>query len=562
MTTDFSSLNLRDEITQAITELGYAEPTPIQLGMIPLMLTGVDVIGQAQTGTGKTAAFALPILHNFQRQKNPQALVLAPTRELALQVADSMIQYGKHLNVRVLAVYGGQPYSPQINSLKRGVDVVVGTPGRLNDLIDRGVLVLNEIKTVVLDEADEMLNMGFVEEVEKILSMTPSERQTCLFSATMPARIRTLANRFMRDPQSVTVKRSTLTTPHIEQRYYLVHDSDKINALTRLFEIEPIHSALIFARTRAETGQLANELVIRGIPAEAIHGDLDQNARERVLGRFRANQLKVLVATDVAARGLDIDDISHVFNFHLPDDAEVYVHRIGRTGRAGKEGIAISLISPREKRRMREVEALTKQPVAKMELPTTADIIKHRETQTVENLKIWLGRGRFKRELEMVQELIDAGHDLMNIAAAAIKISRGDEKQRPIAEVSDVKSDFSRKPERDFGRGGKRGDTSGSKRDFGAGKREFGKKPARRDSHEEGMVRLKINKGKANNIRPNDIVGQIAFHANIPGYTIGKIRIEEKHTFVDVPEDAVDQVIKHSGNYKIGKEKFSVVKAQ
>jgi ATP-dependent RNA helicase DeaD len=567
MTTDFSSLNLRDEIMQAITELGYSEPTPIQAGMIPLMLTGVDVIGQAQTGTGKTAAFALPILNNFERQKNPQALVLAPTRELALQVADSMIQYGKHLNVRVLAVYGGQPYSPQINSLKRGVDIVVGTPGRLNDLLERNVLNLSEIKTVVLDEADEMLNMGFIDEVEKILATTPAERQTSLFSATMPARIRTLANRFMRDPQSVTVKRSTLTTPHIEQRYYLVHDSDKINALTRLFEIEPIHSALIFARTRAETGQLANELVIRGIPAEAIHGDLDQNARERVLGRFRANQLKVLVATDVAARGLDIDDISHVFNFHLPDDAEVYVHRIGRTGRAGKAGIAISLISPREKRRMREVEALTKQLVTKMELPTTSDIIKHRESQTVENLKIWLGRGRFKRELEMVQELIEAGHDVVNIAAAAIKIARADEKQRPISEVAEVKADFSRRPERDFSsrgslRSNKRGDTAGGKRDFGTAKRgDFAGKKPRRDSHEEGMIRLKINKGKANNIRPNDIVGQIAFHANIPGYTIGKIRIEDTYALVDVPEEAVDQVIKHSGNYKIGKEKFSVTKA-
>ncbi len=553
MTTDFSSLNLRNEITQAITELGYSEPTPIQAGMIPLMLTGVDVIGQAQTGTGKTAAFAFPILHNFQRQKNPQALVLAPTRELALQVADSMVEYGKHLNVRVLAVYGGQPYGPQINSLKRGVDIVVGTPGRLNDLLERGVLILSDVKTVVLDEADEMLNMGFIEEVEKILGMTPPERQTALFSATMPVRIRKLADRFMRDPQSVTVKRSTLTASAIEQRYYLVHENDKTNALTRLFEIEPIHSALIFARTRAETSTLANELVVRGIPAEAIHGDLDQNARERVLGRFRANQLKVLVATDVAARGLDIEDISHVFNYHLPDDAEVYIHRIGRTGRAGKTGIAITLLSPREKRRMREVEALTKQTVTKMELPTTAEIIKHREQQTVDNLKIWLGRGRFKRELEMVQELIEAGHDPLNIAAAAIKIARADEKQRPIAEVADVKADFKR-------------DEKGRREKFG--RREESGRAGRHErvrgasSHEEGMVRLKINKGRAHNIRPSDIVGQIAFHANIPGYTIGKIRIEEKVTFVDIPAEAVEQVLKQSGNYKIGKERFSVVKAQ
>jgi ATP-dependent RNA helicase DeaD len=373
----------------------------------------------------------------------------------------------------------------------------------------------------------------------------------------MPARIRKLADGFMRDPQSVIVKKSTLTLSTTEQRYYLVHENDKTNALTRLFEIEPIHSALIFARTRAETSTLANELVVRGIPAEAIHGDLDQNARERVLGRFRTNQLKVLVATDVAARGLDIDDISHVFNYHLPDDAEVYVHRIGRTGRAGKTGIAITLLSPREKRRMREVEALTKQVVTKMELPTTTEIIHHRESKTVENLKVWLGRGRFKRELEMVQELIEAGHDPLNIAAAAIKIARADEKQRPIAEVSEVKADFSRKPERDFGRGAQKG----NKRGESTGRREFGQKPRRSDSHEEGMVRLKVNKGKAHNIRPNDIVGQIAFHANIPGYTIGKIRIEDKYSFVDVPEEFVDQVIKHSGNYKIGKEKFSVVKS-
>jgi ATP-dependent RNA helicase DeaD len=538
---------------QAITELGYSTPTPIQAALIPIMLTGADVIGQAQTGTGKTAAFALPILQYFQPQKQPQALILAPTRELALQVAGSMIEYGKHLHVRVLAVYGGQPYGPQISNLKRGVDVVVGTPGRLNDLLERKVLNIGEVKTVVLDEADEMLNMGFIEDVEKILGMTPPERQTALFSATLPPRIRTLANRFMRDPQPVTIKRSAQTALAIEQRYYLTHESDKTNALTRLFEIEPIKSALIFARTRAETATLANELVVRGIPAEAIHGDLDQNARERVLGRFRANQLKVLVATDVAARGLDIDDISHVFNYHLPDDAEVYIHRIGRTGRAGKSGVAITLLAPREKRRLREVEALTKQPVTKMELPTVGDIHRHREAQVVENLKIWLGRGRYKRELEMVQELIEAGHDPLNIAAAAIKIARADEKQRPIAEIGEVKADFSKKEER-----GKRG-TFGRREEPGRG----GRLKSRGDaSHEEGMIRLKLNKGKMQGIRPNDIVGTIAFHANIPGYTIGKIRIEDKFTWVDVPEDLVEQVLKHSGNYRVGKDKFSLTKAK
>ncbi|HMR97665.1 MAG TPA: DEAD/DEAH box helicase [Anaerolineales bacterium] len=564
MTTEFISLNLRDEITQAITELGYSTPTPIQASMIPIMLTGADVIGQAQTGTGKTAAFALPILHNFQRQKNPQALVLAPTRELAMQVADSMTEYGKHLHVRVLAVYGGQPYGPQINNLKRGVDIVVGTPGRLNDLLERKVLVLSDVKIVVLDEADEMLNMGFVEEVEKILATTPTERQTALFSATMPARIRKLADRFMRDPQTVAVKRSTLTASAIEQRYYLVHESDKTNALTRLFEIEPIKSALIFARTRAETASLANELVVRGIPAEAIHGDLDQNARERVLGRFRANQLKVLVATDVAARGLDIDDISHVFNFHLPDDAEVYIHRIGRTGRAGKSGVAITLLAPRERRRLREVEALTKQPVTQMTLPTVGDIHRYRENQVIETMKVWLGRGRFKRELEMVQELITAGHDPLNIAAAAIKIARADEKQRPIAEIGEVKA---RVDDRRDGRNANRGrkDERGKRESFGQHAESGRGGSSRRhgdSSHEEGMVRLKLNKGKSSGIRPNDIVGTIAFHANIPGYTIGKIRIEDKVTLVDIPEDLVEQVLKHNGNYRLGKEKLTLTKTK
>jgi len=553
MTTDFASLNLREELVQAITGLGYAEPTPIQSAIIPIMLEGSDVIGQAQTGTGKTAAFALPILQNFTPQRHVQALVLAPTRELALQVADSMIEYGKHLDVRVLAVYGGQPYGPQISRLNRGVDVVVGTPGRLLDLIERNALNIKYVRVLILDEADEMLNMGFIEDVEKILSETPAERQTALFSATMPPRIRSLANRFMRDPQHVNIKRDTLTLASTEQRYYLVHENDKTNALTRLFETEPIKSALIFARTRAETATLANELVVRGIPAEAIHGDLDQNARERVLGRFRANQLKVLVATDVAARGLDIEDISHVFNYHLPDDAEVYVHRIGRTGRAGKTGVAITLLSPREKRRLREVEALTKQPIQRMELPTVAEIQRHRESELVEKMKVWLGRGRFKRELEMVQELVEAGNDPLNIAAAALKIARADEKQRPVAEIQEVKTRI------EHTRNGDRQKKESGRNEKGSGERA---RHRRDESQEAGMVRLKLNKGKLHGIRPNDIVGTIAFHANIPGYTIGKIRIEDKHTFVDVPEDLVDQVMKHNGNYRLGKEKFSLTKAK
>ena len=439
MTTEFTSLNLRPELVQTVITLGYTEPTPIQAALIPVMLTGVDVIGQAQTGTGKTAAFALPILHNLEsNQRHVQALVLAPTRELALQVSEAMGQYGSQLKVRVLAVYGGQPYSPQINQLKRGVDIVVGTPGRLKDLLERKVLNLSEVKTVVLDEADEMLNMGFIEDVETILAATPSERQTALFSATLPPRIRTLADRFMRNPQAVTIKRPTLTVLATEQRYYFVNESDKLHAVMNLLEVENMTSVLIFARTRAETARLANELSQRGFPAEAIHGDLDQNARERTLARFRQNQVKVLVATDVAARGLDIDDISHVINYQLPDDPEVYVHRIGRTGRAGKTGIAITLFTPREKRRVREIERLTKQPLTPAALPTAEDIRHFRETQVLEQMKIWLGRGRYQREREMVEQLVKDGHELLEVAAAALKLARQGEKQRPVAAVAEV----------------------------------------------------------------------------------------------------------------------------
>ncbi len=353
MTTEFSLLNLRPQLVQAVVELGYTEPTPIQSGVIPVMLAGHDVIGQAQTGTGKTAAFALPLLHNLNsEQTQVQALVLTPTRELALQVAEAIQGYGRLQGVRVLAIYGGQQYGRQIGQLKRGVDVVVGTPGRLLDLIQQKKLDLSQIKTVVLDEADEMLSMGFIEDIEAILEQTPAQRQTALFSATLPPEIRRLADRYLREPQNITIQRPQLTVATITQRYYLVNETDKLAALTRLFEVEPVTSALIFARTRAGTGELANELSVRGFPAEALNGDLSQDAREQVLNRFRNNQIKVLVATDVAARGLDIDDISHVFNFDLPLDSEIYVHRVGRTGRAGKTGVAITLLTPSERWRL------------------------------------------------------------------------------------------------------------------------------------------------------------------------------------------------------------------
>lgn len=554
MTTEFDSFNLQPQLVQAITERGYTTPTPIQAGLIPLMLAGADMIGQAQTGTGKTAAFALPILHNLETGlKSPQALVLAPTRELAMQVADAFWEYGQYLHVRVLAVYGGSSYSRQITHLKKGVDVVVATPGRLLDLLERGVLDLSDVRTVVLDEADEMLKMGFIEDVENILSKTPDARQTALFSATLPGPIRRLADKYMRDPQSVTIHREQVTAEMIEQRCYLVNERDKLAALTRLFEVEEVSSALIFVRTRVGTGELANELTVRGFPAEALNGDLSQEARERTMSRFRNNQIKVLVATDVAARGLDIEDISHVFNYDLPDDPEVYVHRVGRTGRAGKAGLAISLVTPREKRKLSGVERFTHQKLTFLPLPTEVDIQQKRENELMEKMNVWLNRGRYKRELELVTTLAEAGHDPLELAAAALKMARADERQRPIASISEVKKE-ERKP-RKFER-----DTESRLRRRGVRREE---RPDRRStvSHEQGMVRVSMSLGRADGIRPADVVGTLAYHADIPGNTIGKIFIEDRHTFVDVPESLVGKVLSKKVDYKFRRQPVTVEKA-
>lgn len=558
MTTEFTQLNLLPQLVQAVGERGYLAPTPIQSAVIPAMLAGQDVIGQAQTGTGKTAAFALPLLQKLEaNQPFVQALVLAPTRELALQVADAISAYGQFSGVRVLAVYGGQAYGPQIGRLKRGVDVVVGTPGRLLDLMRKDVLKIENIRTLVLDEADEMLSMGFIEDIEAILAATPPERQTALFSATMPPEIRRLADRYMRHPQAITIQREQVTLATTEQRYYLVNENDKLAALTRLFEVEEISSALIFVRTRVGTGDLANELTVRGFPAEALNGDLNQETRERTLGRFRQNQIKVLVATDVAARGLDIEDISHVFNFDLPDDPEIYVHRIGRTGRAGKTGIAISLVTPFEKRRLRLIESFTRQKLQQAKLPTEEDIRAYREQRLLNQVGVWLQRGRYRRERELVAELIQQGHDPMEIAAAALKVARADEKQRPVAQVSEVVEPPSYRTERPRGRYPARGEARPPRRtDSGRGEPRTSE-----TSHEPGMVRLSLNLGRTHGVRPNDIVGAIAAQTDIPGSVIGKIHIQETHSLVDVPEALVAQVLAKAGQVHIRRQPVGLQRA-
>lgn len=569
MTTSFTDLNLHPTLLQAVTELGYTEPTPIQSAIIPTMLTGRDVIGQAQTGTGKTAAFALPMLQNLvSEQRQVQGLVLTPTRELAMQVANAIYAYGRHRNARVLAIYGGQSYHRQITRLKKGVDIVIGTPGRMLDLIHQKVLDLSAVRTVVLDEADEMLSMGFIEDIQAILDETPTRRQTALFSATLPSEIRRLANQYLIDPFSATIQRQQVTVDGVEQRYYLVNAADKTAALTRLFEFEPISRALIFTRTRVSSGDLANELTVRGFAADVLNGNLAQEARERVLNRFRQGQIKVLVATDVAARGLDIEDISHVINFDLPEEVELYVHRIGRTARAGKTGIAISLVTPAEQWRLRRVERFTKQSIPRAALPSEKDILEQREGHLLKQMGTWLERSSCQRERELVMRLVEAGHDPLEIASAALKIARAEEKQRPIAPVSEVQEARQRKDRRELrttlgngsrpnrGEWAQAGRNNTARSDNTARGENTGRKSASYGtvSHEEGMIRLTMRKGRVHGIRPSDVVGTIAFHANIPGYTIGKIHIHDHHTLVDVPEQFLAQVLTNNGSYQINKQ--------
>jgi ATP-dependent RNA helicase DeaD len=413
------------------------------------------------------------------------------------------------------------------------------------DLIKRNALDLSDVKTVVLDEADEMLSMGFIEDIETILESTPDTRQTALFSATLPTPIRKLAAKYLHDPQSITIERRQITAAAIEQRYYLVNERDKMAALTRLFEIEEIGSALIFARTRVSTGQLANELSARGFQAEPLNGDLSQDAREQVMNRFRGGQIKVLVATDVAARGLDIDDISQVVNFDLPLDPEIYVHRIGRTGRAGREGVAVSLVTPNEQWRLRKIEKFVHQTIAKFNLPTVEDIQTHREEELLRQMLVWLRRGRCSREREMITNLIEeGGYDPLEIAAASLKLARAEEKQRPIERIGEVVADRSRNQR---SRQGRRNAPNQNGNGRGGNR-----------SHEQGMIRLSLNAGKAQGIRPNEVVGQIAFHADIPGRAIGAIKIHDQQTMVDVPEQFVAQVLAKNGSYRMCKQMVTI----
>lgn len=440
MTTDFQSLGLTPALVQAVTALGYEHPTPIQASAIPVLLAGRDILGQAQTGTGKTAAFALPMLQTCDVENvEIQSLVLVPTRELATQVADAIYRYGHNSGTRVLPIYGGQAYERQLRRLERGVHVVVGTPGRLLDLVQQGALKLHTVRFLVLDEADAMLQMGFIEDVEALLRETPTSRQTALFSATLPGPIRQLAMRHMRDPQTIALGDKTLTVAQTEQRYYVVPAAAKVAALALLLEAEDVTCALIFTQTRVGAAELAELLSARGYTAEALHGDLSQAARETVLRRFRDGRITLLVATDVGARGLDIPEVSHVVNYNMPHAVADYVHRIGRTGRAGRPGVALTLAAPGERSRLQAIESFTRHPMTRTKLPSLAEVQANRERRFKQALETILGQADLQHERRLVTELTaSTGKDPATIAAAAIRLARATEEQRVLEPVRDI----------------------------------------------------------------------------------------------------------------------------
>jgi ATP-dependent RNA helicase DeaD len=537
----FEELGLSAEVLAALDALGYEEPTPIQTEAIPVLMEGRDVIGRAATGTGKTAAFALPLVEKVERGvRGVQGLVLAPTRELAVQVAEAVHRYGARRGVSVLAVYGGQAIDRQFRELKRGVSVVVGTPGRILDHIRRGTLELGSVRYLVLDEADEMLDMGFIEDIDAILEETPEGRQTALFSATFPPRIAELAQRHMRDPARITVRAPEMETPLVRQVAYTVARPYKLEALGRILDVEAPTSAIIFCRTRNEVDELTEALTVRGYHPEALHGGLNQAQRDRVMKRFRDGSADLLIATDVAARGLDVEHVSHVVNYDIPQTPEVYVHRIGRTGRAGREGTAVTLVQPREHGLLRAIERLVRQPIEQARIPTIADLRTRRLELIRSAILETLEEDEFDRYMDVVRSLAEQ-HDLLEIAAAAAKMAADATRGEEPEEGEDIPQFEPRRGPRE------ERDARGPR-----GRRDRAEAPPRRGRRGGAeMTRLFFGVGRRRGIRPGDIVGAITGEAQIPGDAIGAIEIADQFSLVEVAEEFADQVIRAMGRASI-----------
>jgi len=554
----FDSLGLSDDVQAALTELGYEEPTPVQIAAIPALLAGRDVLGSAATGTGKTAAFALPLVEKIESSaKGVQALVLAPTRELAVQVAEAIHRYGKRRGVTVLPIYGGQAIERQLSGLRRGVNVVVGTPGRILDHIRRRSLDLRGVKYVVLDEADEMLDMGFIDDIESILSETPEERQTALFSATFPHRLRQLAEKHMTDPERVAVKQEVMETPLVRQVAYIVPRPHKLEALGRILDLEAPTSAIIFCRTRTEVDELSEALASRGYRPEALHGGLNQAQRDRVMNRFREGTADLLIATDVAARGLDVEHVSHVVNYDIPQTPEAYVHRIGRTGRAGREGTAVTLVQPREHRLLKNIERVVRQRIEPARIPTIADLRARRVQLFRAALRETLIEDGFDQYRSAVESLAEE-FDVLDIAAAAAKlaadVTRGEQPEDEV-DMPNWSAD-TRPAERDSR--GPRGQRD--RHDRGSGGSSSGGRGAR--SGGGGFTRLYIGIGRRRGVRPGDLVGAITGEAKgVPGKAIGAIEIADQFSLVEVGESYADEVIRALSKAMIKGRKVGVRRA-
>ena len=590
----FADLGLPPALLASLSAVGYETPTPIQAATIPPLLAGRDVLGQAQTGTGKTAAFALPILAQLDLAKKlPQCLVLAPTRELAIQVAEAFQKYAAGLpGFHVLPIYGGQSYTPQLRGLQRGAHVVVGTPGRVIDHLERGTLDLSGLSVLVLDEADEMLRMGFVDDVEAVLKKTPPQRQIALFSATMPRPIARIAETYLRDPERVAIAGKTTTAATVRQRYWEVSGMHKLDALTRILEVEPFEAMIVFSRTKLGTEELAEKLEARGFSAAAINGDMLQQQRERTINRLKDGQLDILVATDVAARGLDVERVSHIINFDIPHDTESYVHRIGRTGRAGREGDAILFVAPRERHLLRAIERATRQPITPMQLPTVAAVNDVRISRFKQRIQETLASG----ELSSFQNLIEQFEEEHNvpareIAAALAKMVQGDKpllmapereappprprwqpegaalpaarperapRERTYASGSPAESAAERapaspyvrperaeRPERERPVYEARSAAPPQARVSHEAEPSSESRPPRERKQEPGMQTYRLEVGHAHQVRPGNIVGAIANEAGLESQHIGRIEIFDDHSLIDLPEGMPSEVLQH-----------------
>ena len=534
----FADLGLDAAVLKALKDVGYETPSAIQAATIPVLLQGRDVVGLAQTGTGKTAAFALPVLSQMETgHKNPQALVLAPTRELALQVCEAFEKYAAHIKgVSVLPVYGGQGYGQQLSALRRGVDIVVGTPGRIMDHLDKGTLDLSELKYLVLDEADEMLKMGFAEDVETILADTPSTKQVALFSATMPAQIRRISAQYLNDPEEITVKTKTATSTNITQRYLIVSYQQKIDALTRILEVENFEGMIVFTRTKNETETVAEKLRARGYTAAAINGDVAQVQRERTVNQLKSGKLDILVATDVAARGLDVDRISHVVNSDLPIDTESYVHRIGRTGRAGRTGDAISFVTPRERRMLTAIEKATRQPLTEMSLPSVDDVNATRLTRFDDAITTALEDTAAIATFRDVVAHYVSHHDVpeADVAAALAVVAQGDTPLLLEAEAFRQQRFDNDRPARDSG------SREGGSRDGG---------PRRDSSGRFATYRIAV--GRRQRVEPRQIVGALANEGGLRRNDFGAIQIRQDFSLVELPVDLSNDAIDRLADTRI-----------